>query len=256
MGINKLKVDKKIMHKTFSFNSEQLSEKTFDPAMPLTISGVANMANQDRSGDVVLASAWMLDNYKSNPVILFNHCYDNLVGRATSVEVTDKGLEITCEIGNPSAGYELTDMQENVRSLLAQGILKAFSVGFIPLEGDYDEKNESFIITKAELLEVSLVTVPCQQESLISEIKILKNQEGEKQMDEEMKTVLSALMEEVKGCREKINAIYDKIAGGKPEDKPEDKPSPMEESLKNENTELKAQIQQYDAIIQELKNLI
>lgn len=250
MGIKKF--EKKVMHKVFPL---QMSKKEYDSSQPLTISGIANAANEDRIGDVILKDAWILDNYKNNPVVLFNHRYDNLVGKATSIEVSDVGLEIVAEIGNPSMGYELTDTQKMVRSLLAQGILKAFSVGFMPLEVKYDETNEVFLIVKAELLEVSLVTVPCQQESLISEVKTIHGKGDKKAMDEELKAALTEIAQGVKACVEKIGEVASKL-DDKGEDKPkedeEDKPSPIEESLTQENAQLKAQLQETEKVLAEL----
>jgi HK97 family phage prohead protease len=251
MGIKKF--DKKIMHKVFAINC---SEKEYDSSNPLNISGIANMASEDRMGDVILKDAWILDNYKKNPVVLFNHCYDNLVGKATSIEVTDNGLEISAEIGNPSMGYELTDTQKMVRSLLAQGILRAFSVGFMPLDAKYDETNEQFLITKAELLEVSLVTVPCQQESLISEVKTIQGKGEKKAMDEELKAALTEIANGVKACVEKIGEVAAKLESkgdDKPaEDKPEDEPTPVEEGLRSENAELKAKLSETETVLGEL----
>lgn len=247
------KIEKKMMTKVFSLAT---SEKAYDPSQPMTISGIANMAKEDRMSDVILKDAWQLDNYKNNPVILFNHCYDNLVGRATDIQITDNGLEITAQIGNPEAGYELTDIQKSTRSLLAQGILKAFSVGFFPLEAEYDETNNRFVITKAELLEVSLVTVPCQQESLISDVKNIQGKGEKKAMDEELKAALTGIAEGVKACLEKVSAIESKM-GEKPDDKPEDKPeeSPIEEGLKQENLALKSMVEKQEKALQALMEL-
>lgn len=250
------KLEKKMYHKMFSLVK---SEKAYDPSQPMTISGIANMAKEDRMSDLILKEAWQVDNYKNNPVILFNHCYDNLVGRATDIQATDNGLEITAQIGDPEAGYELTDIQKNTRSLLAQGILKAFSVGFFPLEAEYDETNNRFVITKAELLEVSLVSVPCQQESLISEVKNILGKGEKKAMDEELKAALTGIADGVKTCVEKITVIAEKIEAkgdDKPEDKPEDTPSPIEESLKAENASLKANLVKTEKALQDLVNLV
>lgn len=246
------KLEKKMYHKMFSLVK---SEKAYDPSLSMTVSGVANMAKEDRMSDIILKEAWQVDNYKNNPVILFNHCYDNLVGKATDIQVTELGLEITAQIGDPEAGYELTDIQKNIRSLLAQGILKAFSVGFFPLEAEYDETNNRFVITKAELLEVSLVSVPCQQESLISEVKNILGKGEKKAMDEEMKAALTGIADGVKSCLEKISSIESKM-GEKPEEKPNDAPSPVEEGLKAENVSLKANLAKTEKALQDLVNLV
>ena len=64
----------------------------------IKISGLASTNALDRTGDVINHDAWTksqgLDNFKQNPIILFNHDYNKPIGRATSMEVSDKGLEI------------------------------------------------------------------------------------------------------------------------------------------------------------------
>lgn len=246
MAIKKL--GKTMIRKTFSLLDCETKE--FDPTKPLSVSGIANMASEDRVGDIVPKEAWTLDNYNKNPVILFNHCYDHLVGRATAIDVTDNGLEVTAEVGNPSAGYEMTESQKMVRSLIAQGILKAFSVGFIPLDAEYDEKNGRFIIKKAELLEISFVSVPCQQDSLVTEVKSLIIKE-EKAMEEEMKKLLETIAADVKACKDKTVEILNKLSGSNGEEKPKE-PSPIEESLRVENIELKAMLSEMTTFISKL----
>lgn len=111
----------------------------------------------DRQGDIVEQSGWELKNFLLNPVILWAHKYDELpVGKATGVTVTKSGLELDFEFasaeGNPKA--------QQVANLFENGFLNAVSVGFIPKERNGNT------ITKAELLEVSIVPVPANQEAL------------------------------------------------------------------------------------------
>lgn len=137
----------------------------------LRITGYASTAGTDRVGDVILPSAWTgggLDNYKTNPIILFNHNYGKPIGRAVELEVDAKGLKISCEI-SPSAG--------EVHGLIKDSVLTTFSVGFMVKDADYNEMTDGYIIKDAELLEVSVVTVPCNQEALFSISKSLKPEE-------------------------------------------------------------------------------
>jgi hypothetical protein len=67
----------------------------------------------------------------------------------------------------------LTDKQKEVRSLIAQRILKTVSIGFIPKEieaPEWDEETGKVVkaarITKWEMLELSIVPVPANQDSL------------------------------------------------------------------------------------------
>lgn len=134
---------------------------------PIKIVGYASTSDTDRVGDVILPAAWTLgglDNYQKNPIILFNHNYNKPVGRAIQLEVDSKGLKITCEI-SPSA--------DEVYGLIKDGVLTTFSVGFLAKEADYNEMTDGYIIKNAELLEVSVVTVPCNQEAIFSLSKSL-----------------------------------------------------------------------------------
>ena len=131
------------------------------------IEGFANKATIDRGDEIIATDAWDLDNFKKNPVILFNHGLDTLggtpVGRATHVKETDDGLFIKVRMSNSQApGISM------VRDLVEERILKAFSVGFDPKETDSLDVDGKTVrkITKAELFEVSIVGVPMNQDSV------------------------------------------------------------------------------------------
>jgi len=121
------------------------------------IKGSASTNALDRAGDIIEHDAWTkggLENYKGNPVILFNHNYDRPIGRAKDLSVTDKGLEISAKISK-AAG--------DVTQLIKDGVLGAFSVGFKVKDADYMTETDGYRIKDAELFEVSVVSVPCNQ---------------------------------------------------------------------------------------------
>jgi len=124
---------------------------------------IASTNSLDRAGDVINHDAWTksggLDGFKQNPVILFNHNYDRPIGRATSMEVTKEGLELGAKISK-SAG--------DVRNLIKDGVLGAFSVGFRVKDAEYNEETDGFEIKDAELFEVSVVSVPANQTAMFS----------------------------------------------------------------------------------------
>ena len=123
----------------------------------VNIKGSASTNGLDRAGDIIETEAWMkggLDNYKGNPIILFNHDYNKPIGRASGLEVTDKGLEITAKISK-AAG--------DVTQLVKDGVLGAFSVGFRCKDSEYMTETDGYKIKDAELFEVSVVSVPCNQ---------------------------------------------------------------------------------------------
>ena len=142
----------KIYHWTSTFKS--LGE-TDDGGVE--IKGSASTNSIDRAGDIIETEAWMkggLENFKNNPIILFNHNYDKPIGRAKDLQVTDKGLEISAKISK-AAG--------DVTQLIKDGVLGAFSVGFRCKDSEYMTETDGYKIKDAELFEVSVVSVPCNQ---------------------------------------------------------------------------------------------
>jgi HK97 family phage prohead protease len=126
------------------------------------IRGMASTAEFDRAGDSISADAWTkggLNNFEKNPIILFNHDYSRPIGRAKKVTATNDGLHLEAKISK-SAG--------DVAELVKDGVLGAFSVGFRVKDADYVEETDGLRIKDAELFEVSVVSVPCNQAATFS----------------------------------------------------------------------------------------
>ena len=142
----------KIYHWTSTFKS--LGE-TDDGGV--NIKGSASTNALDRAGDIIQPDAWTkggLESYKGNPIILFNHDYNKPIGRATDLSVTDNGLDISAKISK-AAG--------DITQLVKDGVLGAFSVGFRCKDSEYMTETDGYKIKDAELFEVSVVSVPCNQ---------------------------------------------------------------------------------------------
>src|SRR5210317_2467861 len=136
------------------------------------ICGMASTHDEDRANDVIMAEAWTkggLSNFEKNPIILFNHDYDRPIGRATGLKVTDNGLELEAKISKSAPA--------NVCELVKEGILGAFSVGFRVKDADYLKQSDGLMIKDAELFEVSVVSVPCNQAATFSLAKSFDSQE-------------------------------------------------------------------------------
>ena len=146
------KSNEKIYHWTSTFKS--LGE-TDDGGV--NIKGSASTNALDRAGDIIQPDAWTkggLESYKGNPIILFNHDYNKPIGRATDLSVTDNGLDISAKISK-AAG--------DITQLVKDGVLGAFSVGFRCKDSEYMTETDGYKIKDAELFEVSVVSVPCNQ---------------------------------------------------------------------------------------------
>jgi HK97 family phage prohead protease len=156
----------KIFHWTNTFKT--LGE---DDDGGLDIKGSASTNSLDRAGDVIETEAWTkggLENFKNNPVILFNHNYDRPIGRAKEIGVTENGLELTARISKSSG---------EIKDLIKDGVLGAFSVGFKVKDADYIKETDGYKIKDAELFEVSVVSVPCNQAAVFSLAKSFDSME-------------------------------------------------------------------------------
>ena len=159
------------MNKIFNLTSTFKTHTEKDGSA--SIRGMASTSDFDRAGDSISPDAWNksggLNNFKKNPIILFNHDYDRPIGRATGLDVTDKGLELEAKISKSAPA--------GVCDLVKDGVLGAFSVGFRVKDADYIEETDGLMIKDAELFEVSVVSVPCNQAATFSLAKSFDSME-------------------------------------------------------------------------------
>ena len=158
------------MNKIFSLTSTFKALANDDGSV--IIRGMASTADFDRAGDSISAEAWQkggLVNFEKNPIILFNHDYDRPIGRATGMKAGPNGLELECKISKNAPG--------NIAELVKDGVLGAFSVGFRVKDADYIKETDGLMIKDAELFEVSVVSVPCNQAATFSLAKSFDSNE-------------------------------------------------------------------------------
>jgi len=125
---------------------------------------VLSDATVDRYGDIIDTEGWELDNFKNNPVALFNHNPNFPIGSWSNIGVKNKALRGTLNLA-PEGTSERID---EIRRLIDANILRAVSVGFTPI--DYTEykdgSNYGYKYTKCELVETSLVSIPANPNAL------------------------------------------------------------------------------------------
>ncbi len=154
-------VDKnKIIYFNSKFTAKALP-KTDDEDESIEIEGYASTNDKDRHGDVVPSSVWEkgISNYLKNPVILAYHNHTLPVGKMIDYKIDDKGLWIKARI---------SDAAGDVYKLVKKGILSAFSIGFRIEDAEYNSAAEVFLVKELELHEISVVSVPANQNTLFS----------------------------------------------------------------------------------------
>lgn len=183
-----------------------IKEVNVDEDNDLIIEGYANTVTKDRAGDIIPSETWLkpsaLTNFMKNPIILAFHNHSMPIGKVLEVKVTELGLYVRAKISK-GAG--------NVYDLIKDGVLTTFSVGFMILDANYEPKSDTYYITEVELTEISVVSVPCNQDSTFSVAKSVKDcesfkknfkptiQEENKKMEFDLEQFKAEMLTTVKG---------------------------------------------------------
>lgn len=153
-----------VMQKTFYIDTDSFELKGIVDNKALKIAGYANTSDKDRTGDVVLSTAWAkgVENFRRNPILLYQHDHGKPIGKVSKVAVDKKGIFVEAVVSDAA------EKNHGVKTLIKDGVLKSFSVGFRVKDADYDRLTDTFTIKDVELLEISVVSVPANQNSLFS----------------------------------------------------------------------------------------
>lgn len=166
------------LNSAFAVDQKALPSSGDSSIESIFIEGYASTVDIDRSGDVVPKSVWEagIQNYLKNPIILAQHDYDDPIGRMTDYRVDDKGLWVKARISSAA---------EEVFGLIKDKILTAFSIGFRIMDAEYNSAAEVFVIKELELVEISVVSVPCNQNTLFDLSKAFDNAEDYKEFKQQ-----------------------------------------------------------------------
>lgn len=117
----------------------------------------------DRMGDVIEAKGWRLDNFIKNPIALFGHDHNFIVGHWTNVKV--QGGKLVGNLNLLPAG--VSDRLDEIRAAVEAGVLRAVSVGFTADPKKIERMNTGGMrFRAADLMECSLVAVPANPNAL------------------------------------------------------------------------------------------
>lgn len=145
---------------------------------------VATRLSVDRDGEVIVPKGFgpYMERFEKNPVLLWGHDHESPpIGKVTDVKITDDEMTYVPKFAS-------TPFAREIERLWKEGVVSASSVGFIPKkvsEKQYDEERfpdqTGRTISEAELLEISLVSIPANSDAIaraISESAVLKEFAG------------------------------------------------------------------------------
>jgi HK97 family phage prohead protease/HK97 family phage major capsid protein len=125
---------------------------------------VMSDATVDRYGDIVEPDGWKLQHFKRNPIALFGHKSDFVIGHWKDVRVEGGKLLGRLEL----LAKGISERLDEIRAAVEAGVLRAVSVGFRPLSYEPIEGSKAGGIRykSAELVECSVVSIPANPNAL------------------------------------------------------------------------------------------
>ena len=124
---------------------------------------VLSDATPDRMGDVIEAEGWDLSDFKSNPVALFNHNPNFPIGKWANLRIINGKLRGHLQL----APEGTSDRIDEIRRLVDADILRAVSVGFLPMKSEPLNKSGGGLrFLQSKLVESSLVAIPANPNAL------------------------------------------------------------------------------------------
>jgi len=124
---------------------------------------IASDPTVDRVKDIMVPEGCVLDSYKANPIVLFNHDPSAPIGNA-AVAVQNGRVEALIDF----APKGISTKADEICALYKTGVLRAVSVGFQPIE--YEQiKDGGVRYNKWALMELSGVSVPANSNAVTIE---------------------------------------------------------------------------------------
>jgi HK97 family phage major capsid protein/HK97 family phage prohead protease len=146
-----------------AFSRSRFELKSLDDGSRI-LTGVASTPTPDRVGDIVVPAGI---KYALPFPLLWQHDPSQPIGTVNKMTVTDKGVEVEATIA-PAGTAPYIDQAYN---LIKAGLVPGLSIGFRPIDAEYNQATGGFLIKTCELFELSAVTIPANAEAGVQSIK-------------------------------------------------------------------------------------
>ena len=129
-----------------------------------SFSGYAStFLNIDEGGDVVMPGAFKASLGRRRPKLLWQHDIAEPLGRVMGLREDERGLFGEFKISRTSRGHD-------AYQLLKDGAIDSMSIGYIPEDQEFSDSGVRQL-KAVELLEISVVSIPMNEEALITAVK-------------------------------------------------------------------------------------
>ena len=134
----------------------------------------------DRDQDVVIPSGMNSKEYESNPVLLYSHDPNKPIGKMVTMRRGESSIDADFVLAPRPDTHEGEWLPDTVGALMKFGALKGVSIGYMALDGGVRRASKEDatkygagvkqVYSKWKLLEVSVVSIPSNQEALINAV--------------------------------------------------------------------------------------
>lgn len=147
----------------------------------IKVDAIISTETIDRDGEVLIAQGMDSSEFELNPVVFYNHDYAQPIGRVTKLDRGTGKVSATIEFAKRPENFQGSYFPEFIESLVAQGIVKGISVGFVPKSGgmrkaskkDRDDYGEAVqtVYSQWKLFEVSVAPLPANATALVQAVR-------------------------------------------------------------------------------------
>lgn len=160
----------------------------------------------DKGGDIVAAGAFaetLAEQKKAGrlPVMLWQHNMREPIGVYTSMEEDSVGLKVEGKLAlKTSRGAEAYE-------LLKMGAISGLSIGYRVRDDSWDRVTGVRTIKKADLVELSLVTMPMNDASRVSAVKTIEELDSLSEIERHLRDVCGLSKSEATAMVSRIKSV-------------------------------------------------
>ena len=154
---------------TYTHKASKFEVKDFDDKTRMVKGYASVFDNSDSDSDVIFKGAFNKSVSEWGPEgkdrikLLAQHDMSRPIAKITGLKEDTNGLFIEAKFGTHTDGDDYYRMAK-------EGIINEFSVGFVPIQKEKNEK-DGYDIKEIKLYEVSMVTIAANDEAVVTDVK-------------------------------------------------------------------------------------
>lgn len=186
--------------------------------------------------------------------LCFNHDFSAVIGSVKSIEDTEKGPFI-------EADFLDTTTAQDVRKMLLSGAIYQFSFAYDILKRRDPTKEESTkgitnVLQELEVFEISVVTVPANQNAVATEVKSVEPETKQgKRNSKKDADIIKEAVEQMNRCINSLKSLLDEGDEDKTEDEAKSEEAEPEVNEASKEPTGDGNSKRADAILEKIKTL-